>query len=1076
MLEHSHRRKRPAVFLAFCCLFSLLRFCAGASPYLIDSWDSEKGLPDNFVTSIVQTPDGYLWIGTYNGLARFDGSRFVTFKPENTPQLGHERIVKLFLDSQGTLWINTYDGSLTTLRNGVFTREWNGAGKNISEAWLISSNSRRIIFAFRSGLLISRATNPGGPKDWQVLKPPGHPHGATYPNGATYCQDQTGSLWCSTLDGNLWRIRNSQYELVPKNAGLRGQTVNWLAADLSGHIWAGTEKELAEWNGERFQNMAPQGEGDLNVAALSFTRDGAILVAANGRLRKLLNGKWVAEFDAWPDLMQEQQFHSSLYEDREGGIWRVSRGMGIFHIDPKGVTRQISTGDGMPGDHATSFLEDQESNIWVGLGNSGLARLRLNHFETLAAPGEPSRPAISVCEDQSGALWVGTYGGGLDCWQNGSVVKFQIPTQKWDDFVFSVYPDTHGKLWISAGLEDLFRFEGGKLEPSPVAVHAVKSILVDREGRVWLGRKDGLDCWADGKLGEWTPFNGPLSTPVRAVAEDTRGIIWIGADDGNIYHFDGGQLQALQLPAYPAHQGIWSLLADADGTLWIGTADAGLLHLDGGRFVRFTSKAGLPDDLICQILDDQQGNLWLGSHHGICRVSKAALAAFAAGKTSEISCSIYGRSDGLPTLQCSDMYQPSAWRGADGKLWFATARGVVGVQPAEVPVNSRTPPVVIEEFLIGGKSQALPAGDRSHPALLKISPGMENFEFHYTALSLTDSDKIQFRYKLEGFDSDWVNPGGRRWAQYSYLSPGTYRFRVMACNNDGLWNQAGATIDVRVLPHFWETWWFLSLLGLASIAGVASVVRYVSYRQWRREMARLEHQRDLERDRTRIARDIHDHIGSGLTRINLLNELLLGDPACALPQRVAQITSVTCELMGAMDEIVWALNPKNDTLDSLISYLSDFAVEYLRAAKIVTRINVPSPLPAWQLTSEVRHNVFLAVKEILNNIVKHSRAGEVCLTLKLGAGPAAIEIRDNGRGFQVASVPLDMPIGAAHSTGNGLDNLQKRASSIGGECLICSAPGTGTSIELTIPEPKEERPRSTNHGNASFTLASQPGR
>jgi len=1046
-----HERKSLAVFRLLFCVFLALQFRAVASEYLIDSYDSEQGLPDDFVTSLVQTPDGYLWIGTYNGLARFDGEKFVTFKPEDTPQLGHERIVKLFLDSQGTLWINTYDGSLTSWRNGVFTREWNGAGKGISEAWLVASDSHEIIFSFRTGLLIRRSAMQGSANDWQILKPQGDPP------GASYCRDSMGKLWCSTLDGNIWRIRDGRFELIPKDTGLRGKEIHCLVSDLSGHIWVGTEMEIAVWDGKRFQNMTPDGESDLNVASLSFPRDGDVLVAANGRLRKYLNRKWVAEFAAWPDLMQGQQLELPLYEDWEGGLWRISHNQGIFYINPKGVSQLIGVADGMPGDHTTCWLEDQEGNFWVGLGHSGMVRLRKRHFQVLAMPGQPACPAMSICEDQSGVLWVGTYGGGLTRWKDGIPTNFHVPTPLREDLVFSIYPNAQGQLWVSAGMEDLFDFKDGQLNPAPIAVHAVKSILVDREGRLWLGRKDGVDRLEDGKLREWSSHTGSIQTPVRALVEDKQGVIWIGADDGNIYRADGDELRAMPLPEYPTHQAIWSMLADADGTLWIGTADAGLLHFEAGRFVRFTSKEGLPDDLICQILDDRQGNLWLGSHHGICRVSKAALDAFAAGKTSAISCSTYDRSDGLPTSQCSDMYQPSAWRGHDGKLWFATTKGVVGVQPDEVPVNHRLPPVVIEQFLADGKIQTQPKGHDAKASALKISPGMRNFEFRYTALSLTDANKIQFRYKLEGFDSDWIKAGTRRWAQYNYLKPGMYRFRVMACNDEGFWNVTGASVDLQVLPQFWETWWFLTLMGLALVASVASVARYASYRAWRREMEGLEHQRDIERDRTRIARDIHDHIGSGLTQINLLNELLLGDPAGLVPDRVGQITGVTCELMNAMDEIVWALNPKDDTLESLIGYLCDFAGEYLRAAKIHLRINVPTPLPAWQLTSEVRHNLFLSMKEILNNIARHSRATEVFLMLRLDSNLATLEIRDNGRGFQPDAVPLDSSAGIPHANGNGLENLKKRASSIGGECLIQSERGTGTKIELIIPGPKSEQ-------------------
>jgi len=443
--------------------------------------------------------------------------------------------------------------------------------------------------------------------------------------------------------------------------------------------------------------------------------------------------------------------------------------------------------------------------------------------------------------------------------------------------------------------------------------------------------------------------------------------------------------------------------------------------------------------------------LWLGTHHGICRVSRAALRAFGSGHSATINCAVYDRSDGLPTIQCSDMYQPSAWRGHDGRLWFATAKGVVGVQPAEVPVNSRPPPVVIEEFSVDGNSQGRPPG-ADHGVAVKVPPGHENYEFRYTALSLINAYKIRFRYRLEGFDADWINAANRRWVQYSYLKPGNYRFRVAACNNDGRWNETGTTLTLQILPHYWETWWFLTLLGLTVAAGAAGMARYISHRALRRELERLERQRDIEQVRARIARDIHDHLGSGLTRINLLSELMLDDPAAQHAKSVSQITSVTCELMQAMDEIVWAVNPKNDSLDSLLSYLCDFAVEYLSTAHIRLHINLPAALPAWNLTSEVRHHLFLAVKEILNNIVKHAQANEVFLSLKLEAGLATLEIQDNGRGFPPAATGMNPNRNLNSTCGNGLDNLRKRASAIGGRCLIHDRPGAGTSVVLTFPQ------------------------
>lgn len=1043
----------------FIVWFLLIQLRVDAGEYLIDAWGPENGLPDNFVTSLAQTPEGYLWMGTYNGLARFDGVRFVTFNPANTPQLAHARIVKLFLDAQGVLWINTYDGSLTSWRNGVFTTEWTGKGRDNSEAWLVSSNSRRIVFAFRSGLLISRSLAPGASRSWQVLSPPGDPP------GVYYCEDQAGVLWCTTLDGKLWRVTNGRYELLTKACGLCGEQTHWLATDLSKQVWVGTEKEIARWDGRRFEDMSPDGNANLNVSFMFFTQNGGALIAADGKLRKYLNQRWVSELPVSADLLEEQkELWPVLHEDRAGGLWQTTRGQGLIHITPEGTAQQITTADGLPSDHVTCWLQDREGNIWVGLGRGGLARLRERHFEVLGMPnGLPACPAVSVCEDHAGAMWMGTYGAGLNCWHDGVLTNYPLPRQVSEGFVFSAYPDSQGQLWISTGMEDLYIFKDGQLKPAPTTVHGIKSILIDSHDRVWMGTKDGLACWAEGNLRKFSKQGAhceSITNPVRALAEDKQGRVWIGGDDGNIYRYDGDNLQAFPLPQLSSQQAIWSLLADADGSLWVGTSDAGLLHFADGHFTRFTANDGLPDDIICQILDDEQGNLWIGCHRGIFRVSKASLQAFASGGASGLTCSVYDLSDGLPSLQCSEMYQPSAWRGDDGRLWFATAKGVVAVQPSAVPMNSRPPPVVIEEFLVDGKTHPLRDGRSAVSGMdaLEVPPGEQNFEFHYTALLLSDAEKIRFRYKLEGFDADWINAEGLRSAHYNYLKPGTYRFHVIAANNDGVWNEIGASVVLKILPHFWETWWFTSLLGVTAMAGVAGVARYTSHRGLRRELERLEGQRVIEQDRARIARDIHDHLGSGLTRINLLGELLLGDQAEVRTNRVGQITSLTCELMRTMDEIVWAVNPKNDTLDNLMNYLCDFAGEYLRTAKIRLRLNVPSPLPDWNLPAEMRHNIFLAMKEILNNVVKHAQAGEVLLGLRLEADWAVLEVQDDGMGFQPGAVRMKSADGLQEHGGNGLGNLEKRASTIGGRCVIQSEPGKGTRIELVIPAPAKRRP------------------
>jgi signal transduction histidine kinase len=337
---------------------------------------------------------------------------------------------------------------------------------------------------------------------------------------------------------------------------------------------------------------------------------------------------------------------------------------------------------------------------------------------------------------------------------------------------------------------------------------------------------------------------------------------------------------------------------------------------------------------------------------------------------------------------------------------------------------------------------------------LRIPPGRKRFEFRYTGLSFTVPEKVRFQYRLEGLETDWVDAGIKRVVNYSYIPPGTYKFHVKACNNDGVWNDEGAELAFTVLPHFWQTWWFRVLATLTAAGAVAGSVLFETRRRMHRKLERLEHQRAIERERTRIAQDIHDDLGASLTRITLLSQNArseLDDPAQAAVD-LDRIYGTARELTRAMDEIVWAVNPKHDTLDSLASYLGRFAQDFLGAAGIRCRLRLPLELPQWPLTAEVRHNLFLAFKESLHNAVKHAAATEVQVALKVEPASFVLSVKDDGCGFRPASPAAQTPPDPARSAnGNGLVNLRRRLKEIGGDCEIKSAPRAGTDVTFRVP-------------------------
>jgi len=1034
--------------LGWCGAFLLLASCAGASEYLVDVWDSENGLPSSTVVSLAQTDEGYLWIATHNGLVRFDGVRFVTFDPVTTPELKHARIGNLSVDKAGTLWINTYDGSLTSWKAGTFTHEWTGSGGPDFGAWLVSSRGGQPAFVLETGTLIRRKARPSAGGRWQVLRPPG----TTFVPLA--CEDRSGTLWIRSADERLWRVKGGRLESVAWRAGLAGRSISHLTTSPDGRVWIATDSEVAVWGDGHFVKMTPFG-GRLNASLVLCTRDGGYWVVAGGHARKARNRRWVENPGACRDLTGAFRLGVRAFEDRRGGVWFTHLGRGLCHVRDDGSALRIGEADGLPGARIEAFLEDREGNLWVGVDRGGLARLRRRRFDVLSpAEGLAAKAAVSICEDRRHTVWIGTLGGGLDRWRGGSLSNVPLPVTTAGAFVFSVYPGSGDHLWLSADREDLFLFDGRMIRRSALNVHGIKVILVDRQGRTWLGRKDGLSYLEGGRLTTLGPAEGLGRTDVRALAEGADGSVWIGSGDGVVYRFRDGQLEAFPLPRAP-HQAVWSLLADDDGTVWVGTFRSGLFRLRKRRFTRYTTRDGLPSDVICQILDDGLGRLWFGSHRGIFRVARADLASFARGETGSLPCVAYGRSDGLPTLECSGSYQPSAWRAHDGRLWFTTTKGVVSVQPRGITESAVASPAIIETVLIDGEEVAprRVVGHGERRAEVEIAPGKSRVELRYTGLSLTAPEKVRFRYRLEGLEQTWVDAGARRWAQFNHLRPGTYRFQVIASNGEGVWDPQGAHLTLRVRPHFWETWWFMGLLGLAATGLVAASARYVTARRLRREMERLERQRAVALDRARIAKDIHDDLGSGLTQISLLADLARNDLPQETEAHLTQISETARDLTRAMDEIVWAVNPKHDTLDSLTTYVCRFAQEYLNFAGILCRLDVPSQLPPRPLTSEIRHHLFLAVKETLNNIVKHARAHEVRLRLSPTDDRFSLVIEDDGEGFDARDARAAGPGRERVTPGQGLENIARRLEAIGGSCLVHSQPGGGTRVELTVTLP-----------------------
>jgi streptogramin lyase len=609
--------------------------------------------------------------------------------------------------------------------------------------------------------------------------------------------------------------------------------------------------------------------------------------------------------------------------------------------------------------------------------------------EYTAADGIPGNAAQSVCEDAQGTLWVGTATGGLAYQAGDRFIPVSL-TPKPDPLIESVTvcPDVTNGIWIGTLEGRIFRYANGKVHPVNTDVtwsfplerlrdHVANAMMEDSQGRVWFCNGSGAFYFQNGVFSAFDRSRGFVDNiGVRAIAEGPPGTLWFGTEPGDVWQLVDDRLTKFSPPKTWPNARVSALLPDTNNSIWIGTLGDGLLHLKNGNFTRVTVQDGLPDNSITELLEDNEGNLWGGTYKGIFRASKEDLTRLAAGLTNEIALSVFGHFDGLPAQTYSGWFQPSCWRSHDGRLWFTTIKGLVVVNPTEVAVNHRPPPVIIEEMRVDGEPCDFNSFVNDSSRSLRIAPGRHYVEFRFTGVNLTAPDKLRFKWRLEGVEKNWHENTSQRTVGFGPLMPGNYRFQVFAANSDGIWNQTGAHVTFAILPFFWETWWFKTLLIATFCGGLALAATLGLHRCHRLELERIERRHAIERERTRIARDMHDEIGSKLARISYLSEIVKAEAKDLGPEEatVDSLSKTARDLLQSFDQMLWAVNPRNDSLERLSAYLNRYAAEYFQNAPICCRRTFPEDLPAVQLTAETRHNIFLAFQEALANVLQHSAA------------------------------------------------------------------------------------------------------
>lgn len=953
--------------------------------YSVKTWTVENGLPQNIIRGITQTPDGYLWIATLNGVARFDGVRFVVFDKSNTRGIASNRFGGMAQGSQGDLWLPTEGGALTRYHAGSFRTYGPEDGIPANSVKGIAGDSAGNLWVLAEDAILKFDRATGSFIDATPAGPRVHYQPLRWDNAGFWGPYQS-ELHVFAAGRML------TYQLPPQ---LPSSSLWDTGFDSNGGLWIET------FDGR--QAFAAPGELSIKLVDADHPRT-VSFVGAGGR-------SWTEHID--PHLGRYLDFTSSgqqvsiplrcSFQDREGNLWVGTEGSGLSQLQQK-LIRVYSQQQGLAGQDIYPVYQDKAGTIWMGAWPAGLSSLRdgkVTNYTPLN--GLPGRLVTALGGDHEGTLWVGTHGG------------------------VATFRDGH------------FQRANLKLADETVA----QAIFEDRGGSLWLGTANGLVVYRDGPSRTITVEDGLAGNDVKVILQGRNGDMWIGGY-GGLTRIHEGQFTHWTERDGLRTNNIRALYEDEHGVLWIGSYDGGLARLKDGKFTHYDERDGLFNNGVFQILADGRGNLWMSSNRGIYSVSKRQLDDFADGKRTNITSTSYGRADGMLNVECNGGMSPAGVKANDGTLWFPTQDGVAVIDPRQVRVNPQPPPVMIEAAFI----DRVPADIRQG---LKIPPGKQNIELEYTALSFVHSEQIQFRYRLEGLDSDWVDAGSRRTAYYSHLPPGKYTFHVIAANSDGVWNNAGQILQLTVLTPFYRTAWFLLLEGVIAAMLITLATNYRLQQLKRQQAVQKAFSQQLiasqEKERQRIAAELHDSLGQRLIIINNLAQLYIKAQRKHVSDGVEAMEEISAEIALAIQEtreISYNLRPFQ--LDRL--GLTKAVEIVLRAVatssglKIVSEIeNIDDALP-----DDLRINFYRIVQEAMNNIMKHAHATEVNVTVMRDNSRVILSIRDNGVGFTPASLQSK-----GGKSGFGLTGIEERAHSLGGNFRVRSVPGAGTTMIVEIP-------------------------
>ena len=996
------------------------------------TWQSDSGLPQNTVRAILQTHDGFLWLGTEAGLVRFDGIDFRVFDPSNTPAMSSTSggfIRGLAEDRSGTLWIATGDGLLAE-HNGSFRRY--GPAEGLSDPDMLA------VHVLADGRLVTLRA------DGAALFIPDRAYGKfqTLPGtDAARFTDGAAAIVEDEINSKTWLVGSAgAFTLSPTSATAIATPeigrVQALAPSLSGsNLWVGGSNGLVALrggidDGRRTHITSADGLPSNDVTALVSTAFGLWVGTGDG-LAFIPREAGPAGVQVQPEVKPEFKGHrvQQLFADLEGTVW-VATAEGVARITNRHVD-YAQRRPTLPG--VLAMYEDREGSMWFGTDSSGLSVLREQAFSTLTADDGLSAAVVrAVFEDHDHTLWIGT-ANGLDRYVDNRVTHFagSLPSQ----VVLALAETTADRalgdddLWVGtpAGLARIHDGETARTYTTAEGLpdDFVRSLYADPDGSLWIGTRNGLAQFKDGRFRSWSKLDGLGSDLIGAMLRTRDGTLWVGTL-GGLSRMEGDSFRTLP------SAGVTALLEDSRGTLWVATNSGGLASMKTGQTLEsIPTLAGLPSTIF-GMLEDGSGNLWLSSRTGIDRVSIAGLTAFAADPLHPPAIIHYGSADGMRIREASGGGHPAAWRAHDGALWFATLNGAAAANPETAVTNGLPPPVAVEQVLVDGT-----ATDSSATAI-RVAPGHGRLTLQYAGLSFVAPGKVRYRYTLEGFDKHWIDAGPRRTAFYTNVPPGSYRFLVLAANNDGVWSARPAEVRFVIQPFYYQTSWFYALVALA-LAGSAYLVYY-----WRVRSVEAGYRAVLD-ERSRIAREIHDTLAQGYVavtvQLELAERLLASSSASAISATRDQLRATRQLVRESLEEArssIWNLRAHADAA-TLPAQLSETVLRYSRRSAAPIKFAVHGtyrPVPA------IEPEIQRIAQEALANAVTHAQASAISVTLTYEAALLLLQVMDDGSGLPVE------PTRPGHF---GLQGMRERAARIHAILSIEPGPGAkGTVVTLRV--------------------------